>query len=98
MTLDELFRAGGPQTLIRKAERRAGDDEARLWLNVLEAASPKLDASDNLVLHVTVQDEIRSLRKRLGLKPSIDEVRAQTRERVRRFRERAKGHAIRRAC
>jgi hypothetical protein len=93
MTVDELFRAGGPQALIREAERRAGDAEARFWLSVLETAGPRLDGAENLLLPVMVQDAIRSLRKRLGLKPRIDEVRAQTRERVRRFREKAKGVA-----
>ena len=94
MTLDELFAVGGPLALIRVAARRAGDSEARLWLNVLEAATPKLHAGENLVPHVTVQDEMRSLRKRLGIRPPIEVVRAKTRERVRRFREKAKGEGV----
>jgi hypothetical protein len=91
MSLDELFRAGGPQALIREAERQAGDNEARFWLSVLETAGPRLEGAENLLLPVMVQAQIRSLRKRLGLKPPIKEVRAKTRERVRRHRERAKG-------
>jgi hypothetical protein len=94
MALDELFRAGGPQALIREAERRARDDEARFWLSVLETAGPRFEGDENLLLPVMVQAEIRSPRKRLGLKPPIEKIRAQTRERVRRHRERAKGHRI----
>jgi hypothetical protein len=97
ITIEELFAAGGPQALIREAEKRAGDGEARFWLSVLETVGPRLEGAENLLLPVMVQAEIRSLRKRLGLKPPIEEIRAQTRERVRRFREKAKGESLPRA-
>lgn len=85
MTLEELLPVGGPLALIAQAERRVGDQEASFWLGVLEA--PEIDVSDALAA-VVVPSWIRSLRRRLGVTPSPAAIRAQTRERVRRFRAR----------
>lgn len=86
ITLDDLARlVGGPFALVEQAERRAGDEEARFWLDVLEAC----DISEaHFSLQILVPSWIKSLRKRLGVRPTPDTVRAQTRERVRRYRER----------
>jgi hypothetical protein len=43
---------------------------------------------DDAMLSAIVPGWIKSLRKRLGIRPSPDAIRAQTRERVRRFRAR----------
>jgi hypothetical protein len=43
---------------------------------------------DDAMLSAIVHGWIKSLRKRLGIRPSPDAIRAQTRERVRRFRAR----------
>jgi hypothetical protein len=39
MSLDELARSGGPNAMIEQAERQAGDQEARFWLDVLTPCS-----------------------------------------------------------
>jgi hypothetical protein len=84
-TWDELVEAGGPDAFIRRAEREAGDHEARNWLATLEGH--KLNPDDGL-LYCIVESWIKSLRRRLHEHPSPEAVRAQTRERVRQFRER----------
>jgi hypothetical protein len=91
MSLDELVRIpGGPFALIEQAEQRAGDEVASFWLGVLEQHVPQIPVEDmgDVMLSAIAQSWIKSLRKRLGIRPSPDEVRAQTRERVRRFRAR----------
>ncbi len=90
MTLAELLGMGGPDALIDEAERRAGDETARFWLAVIEkhASQIVIEDMDDAVLSGIAQSWIRSLRLRLGIKPSPEAIRAQTRERVRRWRAR----------
>ena len=95
-SLDELARIpGGPFALIEQAERQAGDAEARFWLDVLEhhvaQALAKGVTGDDLMLSAIVHGWLKSLRQRLGIKPSLEAIRAQTRERVRRLRARRAG-------
>jgi hypothetical protein len=92
-TLGELADAGGPETLARKAAREAAQSERRLWLDVLEAI-PGAQRPD--IAHWWARD----LRRKLGLRQPKDVVRAQTRERVRRYRERQRAatHTARRGC
>jgi hypothetical protein len=90
LSLYELGRSGGPNAMIRQAELEAGDQEARFWLEVLESQLPQIpiEDGDDIMLSAIVHGWIKSLRQRLGLRPSPDVIRAQTRERVRRYRER----------
>ena len=95
-SLDELARIpGGPFALIEQAEQQAGDAEARFWLDVLEHHVAKALAEgvtgDDLMLSAIVHGWLKSLRLRLGVRPSPDVIRAQTRERVRRLRARRAG-------
>jgi hypothetical protein len=74
-----------------------------LWLATLEAARPQIEAleasnldRDDRVPLVSLDRfhaYVRSLRRILAERPSTDVVRAQTRERVRRFRERERAEA-----
>jgi hypothetical protein len=85
----DLIRAGGPEVYMRaaglRAARQAELHEARRWLAVLEDADPG-DAQ----IAAAVAGYIKRLRRILGVRPPIDEVRAQTRERVRRFRAKSR--------
>jgi hypothetical protein len=76
-TLGELADAGGPETLAREAAQ----NERRQWLDVLEAI-PEAKRPD--IVHGWIGD----LRRKLGLRQAKDVIRKQTRERVRRYRER----------
>jgi hypothetical protein len=93
-TVSELIRMGGPLALIEQAKRRAGELEGRFWLGVLE--SLEID-DDGGIRHIIVPRWIKELRRRLGVAPSRTEVRAQTRERVRRFRCRKARALLKRA-
>ena len=90
MTLAELLRMGGPDAIIDEVERRAGDEAARFWLAVIEKHVSQLPVEDmsDVMLSGIAQSWIKSLRLRLGIRPSAETIRAQTRERVRRLRAR----------
>ncbi len=79
---------GGPSALIEQVERRAGDETARFWLAVIEKDVSQLPVEDmsDVMLSGIAQSWIKSLRLRLRIKPSPEAIRAQTRERVRRWR------------
>jgi hypothetical protein len=74
-TLGELADAGGPETLAQEAAQ----SERRRWLNTLESLPQRPDI---------VHGWINGLRRKLGLRQPKDVIRAQVRERVRRYRER----------
>jgi hypothetical protein len=80
-TLGELADAGGPETLARKAAQEAAQNERRLWLDLL-VAIPEGKRPD--IVYWWISD----LRRKLGLRQPKDVIRMQTRERVRRYRER----------
>jgi hypothetical protein len=80
-TVAELVEAGGPEGLARAAAREAAAKTRRFWLDVLEGIP---EAERDFI----VQMYIGGLRRRLGLHQPKDVIRAQTRERVRRFRAR----------
>jgi hypothetical protein len=92
MPFDDLARSGGPEAYIRGAARQAGDREARRWLTILSAFRQEF-ADAGLKAPDLVEHYLRRLRRRLGLRtpPDRDRIRAQTRERVRRFRARRAG-------
>jgi hypothetical protein len=91
MSLDELARSGGPNAMIQQVERQASDQEARFWLETLEAYWLATALVLDLPYTMILDSWIKSLRRRLGVKPTPEAIRAQTRERVRRFRERMAG-------
>ena len=90
-TFAQLVRRGGPERFVREAAREAADHAAReereFWLATLE----QMVQPDDAIANVTLGLYIRDLRRRLGLRQPPDVVRAQTRERVRRFRRRQRG-------
>jgi hypothetical protein len=95
MTLDDIVRQG-PLTIIereaKQAAREAADRTARALLDALTQARQEIDDSDidRQLSAMVIDGQIKTLRRVLHDHPTIDEVRAQTRARVRRFRERRK--------
>jgi hypothetical protein len=98
-TLVDLILVGGPQVFIEEAvleaAREARRYEAQEWLETLEAARPQIDALEAAgQASGTVScfyRYIKTLRRMAGEKTPPDKalIRAQTRERVRRWRARA---------
>jgi hypothetical protein len=94
LTWADLIRNGGPLAYMRdagwRAFRDAAHEEARYWLDLLEANRDEIGDS---TVRREIDGYIKTLRRIVGERPPIEEVRAQTRERVRRYRERRKGLA-----
>ena len=95
MSLDELVRAGGVNGLAGEAARQAIDRERRFWLPVLEAwleqyVGRGIDGAADLYALAYLTGEIRRLRRLTGISLSLEQRRAKTRDRVRRWRERQK--------
>jgi hypothetical protein len=95
MTLDDIVRQGPLMIIEREAKqaaREAADRTARMLLDALTEARAKLDMSNetNFMAALVIDGQIKTLRRILHDHLTIEEVRAQTRERVRRFRERRK--------
>jgi hypothetical protein len=78
--VSDLITAGGPQFFIEQAERKAGDEIARLVLEALVKVRGQIDRNDTSP-PMMVEGEIRSLRRRLGVRPTLDEMRAKRRTR-----------------
>jgi uncharacterized protein (DUF2267 family) len=88
MTIADLIKAGGPETFARQAAHKAAQGERRFWLRVLEQVDlEEVNRRDSYEAAV-VTAWIKSLRRQINVKPSPEVIRAQTRERVRRFRSR----------
>ena len=87
VTWPEFFHAG--EAAIEEAINRVAYDARRSWLETLEKALPALpeDDSDDYFLRLSVIARIKRLRRKLGIEQPAKEVRAQTRERVRQYRE-----------
>jgi hypothetical protein len=83
MTFGDLVRNGGVEAYVRASAKRAARKEREFWLDVLLGFNPEGEISKGI--H---QQYIADLRRRLGIKPDNETVRAQTQERVRRRRER----------
>jgi hypothetical protein len=73
---------------VQAAGERAMRREREFWLPVLERYQPPEDAA--IFDQLTLWDYIASLRRKLGIKPDADTIRAQTRERVRKHRQRTR--------
>jgi hypothetical protein len=83
--LRELIEAGGVEALVQAAGERAMRCEREFWLPVLERY--KLPEGADIFDQLTLQIYIASVRRKLGIKPDADTIRAQTRERVRKHRQ-----------
>jgi hypothetical protein len=87
-TFAKLVKLGGPEHFAREESERAARRERTFWLGVLESWAVD---NDDWLCRIWIRD----LRRRLGIKQprDLETIRAQTRERVRRFRQRqaAKG-------
>ena len=90
-----FIESGGMSAIEREAAQEAVKREREHWLPILEAwlADALRDGATELLLCVVLDDEIRRLRRTLGLPPqsspeAIERRRQQTRERVRRYRQR----------
>jgi hypothetical protein len=90
-----FFESGGMSAIEREAAQEAVKREREHWLPVLEAwlADAPRDGAMDVILCVVLDGEIRRLRRMLGLPPrpspeAIERRRQQTRERVRRYRQR----------
>src|SRR6516164_10244456 len=85
----EFYAKGGMWGIEREAARQAIAEQRRSWLPVLEAWADLYPAD----IEKQVHNDIRRLRRLLRLSPvtgpeAADRRREQTRERVRRYRER----------
>jgi hypothetical protein len=93
VTWADLIRNGGPLAYMRaaaaRAAKQAAGEEARYWLDLLAENRP----DDDKIAGV-IDGYIKTLRRIVGERPPIEEVRARTRERVRRFRERRRGFEL----
>ena len=95
-SLDELIEAGGPEAFAKQEAKQAARRERQLWLGVLERLElNRLNSDQQVIMISIVESYIRELRRRLGIRPPRETVRAQTRERVRRFRARRAARRLR---
>jgi hypothetical protein len=83
VTVASLIENGGPLAYVRNAAKRAAREEARFWLDLLE----KVEPGDNWQLETLVVAWVKAVKRILCVNPTADEIRVQTRERVRRWRE-----------
>jgi hypothetical protein len=99
--LNDFMATGGlparEQAAARTATVRAVAEEQRLWLPMLEAWVEA--TKDDLLLHVMLIAEVRRVRRALRLpawcpSETADHRRQQTRERVRRYRQRRREQAM----
>ena len=88
MSLRDLIEAGGVEAQVRAAGDRAMRREREFWLETLQRH--KMPEDGDLYEQLALQSYIASLRRKLGIKPDVATVRAQTRERVRRHRQRSR--------
>ena len=85
--LTQLIATGGPNGVARNDAEAAARQELEFWLKLLERIKQEdLDTRGRMMC----SRYIRNPRRKLGIRPSKEEIREQTRLRVRRFRERAK--------
>src|SRR6516225_7059458 len=85
----QAFMAGGT---VRQREETAAQDairsERKYCLQELERLRAELPADSSIGALTYLEDEITRLRRVLGIAPTPERIREQTRERVRRYRER----------
>jgi hypothetical protein len=100
ITFDKFFEQGGVEGFARAAALRAIAEERATWLPDVEAWLATLGDDDDLMVRVYLDAEIRRVRKLLHLPPirspeAVERHRQQTRERVRRYRQRLKANGAR---
>ena len=81
-TVSALLSSGGVKAQIARAAR----EEAEHWLKTLQSALRRRELDQ--VQQAAVETEIRILRRKLRIRPTIDEVRAQAKARARRYYQR----------
>ena len=90
LTIRDFWQQGGMWEIEATAARQAVAEQRRIWLPILEAGVEQDDENVDREVLAT----IRRLRRLLELKPpdplreEVEQRRKQTRERVRRYRER----------
>jgi hypothetical protein len=84
-TLLKLAEDGGPEIQVQRVAEQVMRAEREWWLTLLENLP---DRPPECRLRTAIARWVRDLRLRLGIRQSPDARRAQTRARVRRFRER----------
>jgi hypothetical protein len=98
----KLMTAGGIDSQEYIAAEKAIEETRKKWLPILEGfrerefrerVTQKEPSSDDLLVIAFLDEEIQRLRRLLRLGPSPELVREQTRERVRRFRQRQRDQA-----
>ena len=96
INLGDLLSTGGIAAREHAAAERAIAEERRSWLPMLESWAAALKPEDDLQTRVWLDAEIRRLRRALRMPPplpstdALERRRQQTRERVRRHRQRRK--------
>src|SRR4051794_33072082 len=90
LTVQDLAAKGGPMAFVRAAADEAAREEAASWVEVLADCLTDCEASGDADLYarVLLHSWVKQMRRIAGIKPSPEEKRAQTRERVRQHRER----------
>jgi hypothetical protein len=88
------FMAGGP---VKHREEAAAQEairfERKYCLSELERMRSELPANASLTAQVFLETEIAYLRRVMHIPPTPERIREQTRERVRRYRERQRSGA-----
>ena len=88
-----LLKSGGVGRWEREAAATAIRATRQTWLSVLERFAHNQPAGTDFDEFVYVDGQIKRLRRALGIKPTPDQVREQTRRRVQAFRERQRRKA-----
>ena len=87
VTWAEFLHAG--EAAVEAAINKAAYDARRSWLENLEKELPTMPEDDehDYFLWLSVIARIKRLHRKLGIEQPAEEVRAQTRERFRQYRE-----------
>jgi hypothetical protein len=87
-TICALLSSGGVKEQMRLASEEAARNEAQYWLSTLQAALKHRDLTKGQ--KAAIEKEIRALKRRLGISPTIEDVKAQANERAKRYYQRKK--------
>jgi hypothetical protein len=87
-TISALLSSGGVKEQIRLACEEAARSEARYWLGTLQTALTNTELTKEQ--KAAVEKEMRALKRRLRISPTIEDVKAQANERAKRYYRRKK--------